>query len=139
MPSAWYILFLNKRTILDIAFFRFSYENLLSHICLKFERRQFKSLSHNFGASEEYKLTSATSLWLNIAHAHITHAQYHKYCQIQSIILAIPFSWMFWKCVQQIIIIVETMLVQLRQLSGACAHDNLHIHCRPLAMSHIWW
>ena len=62
MPSAWYILFLNERTILDIAYFRFSHENVLSHICLKFERRQFKSLSHNFWASEEYELTSATSL-----------------------------------------------------------------------------
>ena len=62
-----------KRTILDIAYFRFSHETLLLRVCLIFERRQFKSLRHNFRASEEYELTSATSLWLNIAHAHITN------------------------------------------------------------------
>ena len=83
--------FLNKRTILDIAYFRFSHENWLSHICLKFERSQFKSLSHNYGASEEYELTSATSLWLNIAHAHITNT-----VEFKALSLAIPFLWMFW-------------------------------------------
>ena len=50
MPIARFILFLNERTILDIPYFRFLHENGLSHICLKFERRQFKSWSHNFWA-----------------------------------------------------------------------------------------
>ena len=73
MPSALYILFLNKRMIIGIAYFRLSHENKLSHICLKFEHRQFKRLSHSFGALEKYELTRATSLRLNIAHAHITN------------------------------------------------------------------
>ena len=55
MLNAWYILFLNKRAILDIENFRFSYENWLSHIFLKFEHRQLKCLSRGFGASEEYE------------------------------------------------------------------------------------
>ena len=76
--------FSKNRTILD---FRFSHKIWLSHICLKFERRYFKSLSHNFGASEEYELTSATSLWLNIAHALNTNIVKFK-------VLSLPFP--FW-------------------------------------------
>ena len=85
MPRAWYILFLNRRTILDIAYFRFSHENWLSHICQNFERRQFKSLSHSVGASEEYELSSATSLWLNIAHADINNTVKFKVLSLEVI------------------------------------------------------
>ena len=62
MLNAWCILFLNKRAILDIDYFRFSYDNWLSHICLKFKHIQFKGLSRGFWASEELELTSTRCL-----------------------------------------------------------------------------
>ena len=71
MINAGYILFLNKRTILDIEFFRFSYENWLSHICLKLEHRQLKGLSRGFWASEEYEYARSQIHCTNM-HAHLS-------------------------------------------------------------------
>ena len=74
MPNPLYFLLEDKINNLSIAYFRFSYENLISHISLQVESRRLKGWILCFGVPEEYKSIS-TALFYLILRMRISQTQ----------------------------------------------------------------
>ena len=77
----------------------------------KCERRPSIGLICSFRIPEQYTLTTAKSVWLDIVNDHIV------------IILVTAFSWLFQKFIEEFVADFENMLAQPRSLYGTREHD----------------